>query len=75
MMKSIVEENLVSFKVLEQKVFSYVCELGRMITQIILENYEIPLTSIRSFSMSSSSSVTSRGSSDRIYSTAQARFR
>ena len=39
MMKSIVEENLVSFKVLEQKVFSYVCELGRMITQIILENY------------------------------------
>ena len=28
MMKSIVEENLVSFKVLEQKVFSYVCELA-----------------------------------------------
>ena len=33
-MKSIVEENLVSFKTLEQKVFAYVCELGRMITQV-----------------------------------------
>ena len=40
MMKSIVEEKLVSFKTLEQKVFAYVCELGRMITQIILENYD-----------------------------------
>ena len=39
MMKSIVEENLVSFKILERKVFAYVCELGRMITQVILENY------------------------------------
>ena len=29
MMKSIVEEKLVSFKTLEQKIFSYVCELGR----------------------------------------------
>ena len=28
MMKSIVEEKLVSFKTLEQKVFAYVCELG-----------------------------------------------
>ena len=36
MMKSIVEEKLISFKVLEQKVFAYVCELGRLITQIIL---------------------------------------
>ena len=40
MMKSIVEEKLVSFKTLEQKVFAYVCELGRMITQTILENYD-----------------------------------
>lgn len=32
MMKSIVEEKLVSFKTLEQKVFAYVCELGRLIT-------------------------------------------
>ena len=39
-MKSIVEEKLVSFKTLEQKVFAYVCELGRMITQMILENYD-----------------------------------
>ena len=40
MMKSIVEEKLVSFKTLEQKVFAYVCELGRLITQTILENYD-----------------------------------
>ena len=39
-MKSIVEEKLVSFKTLEQKVFAYVCELGRLITQTILENYD-----------------------------------
>ena len=37
MMKSIVNENLVSFKVLEQKIFDYVCELGRLITQQVLE--------------------------------------
>ena len=29
MMKLIVDENLLSFKVLEQKIFDYVCELGR----------------------------------------------
>ena len=39
-MKSIVDENLVSFKVLEQKIFDYVCELGRLITQQVLENYD-----------------------------------
>ena len=39
-MKSIVEEKLVSFKTLEQKVFKYVCELGREITRIMLENYD-----------------------------------
>ena len=32
MMKSIVDENLVSFELLEQKIFDYVCELGRLIT-------------------------------------------
>ena len=32
MMKLIVDENLLSFKVLEQKIFDYVCELGRQIT-------------------------------------------
>ena len=36
MMESIVEEKLVSFKTLEQKVFDYVCELGRQMTRIIL---------------------------------------
>ena len=40
MMKSIVEEKLVSFKTLEQKIFSYVCELGREITTIMLEIYD-----------------------------------
>ena len=43
-MKSIVEENLVSFKTLEQKVYAYVCELAREITRIILENYDDELT-------------------------------
>ena len=46
-MKSIVEENLVSFKTLEQKVFAYVCELGRMITQVILETYDDELAKER----------------------------
>ena len=40
MMNLIVEENLVSFKELEQKIFIYVCELGREITRILLESYD-----------------------------------
>jgi hypothetical protein len=40
MMKSIVEEKLISFKTLEQKIFSYVCELGREITTAMLESYD-----------------------------------
>ena len=40
MMNLIVEDNLVSFKELEQKIFAYVCELGREITQILLESYD-----------------------------------
>lgn len=40
MMNLIVEENLVSFKELEQKIFAYVCELGRDITRIMLEAYD-----------------------------------
>lgn len=40
MINPIVEENLISFKVLEQKIFAYVCELGREITQIMLESYD-----------------------------------
>lgn len=42
-MKSIVEEKLVSFKSLEQKVFAYVCELGREITRSMLESYDTEL--------------------------------
>lgn len=42
-MESIVEEKLVSFKELEQKIYRYVCELGREITQIILERYDAEL--------------------------------
>ena len=37
MMKSIVEEKLVSFKELEQKVFKYVCERGCEITRVLVE--------------------------------------
>ena len=40
MMNSIVKEKLVSFKDLEQKIFKYVCELGREITQTMLESYD-----------------------------------
>lgn len=47
MMKSIVEEKLVSFKELEQKIFKYVCELGREITQIMLESYDEELAASR----------------------------
>ena len=43
MMKSIVEENLVSFKTLEQNIYSYVCGLGREITRIMLESYDMEL--------------------------------
>lgn len=46
-MKSIVEERLISFKSLEQKVFAYVCELGREITRIMLENYDAELAEER----------------------------
>ena len=42
-MKSIVEEKLVSFKTLEQKVFRYVCELAQEITRIMLESYDAEL--------------------------------
>ena len=40
MMKTIVEEKLISFMELEQKIFKYVCELGQEITQIMLESYD-----------------------------------
>lgn len=35
MMNTIVDENLISFKELEQKIFNYVCELGREITDVV----------------------------------------
>jgi hypothetical protein len=47
MMKSIVEERLVSFKEFEQNIFRYVCELGREITQIMLESYDKELSEAR----------------------------
>ena len=46
-MESIVTENLVSFKELEKKIFQYVCELGRKITRIMLENYDRELAERR----------------------------
>lgn len=46
-MNIIVEEKLISFKELEQKVFKYVCELGCEITQIILESYDKELAASR----------------------------
>jgi hypothetical protein len=40
MMNTIVNEKLIPFKELEQKIFNYICELGREITQIMLERYD-----------------------------------
>ena len=47
MMKTIVEEKLVSFKELEQKIFKYVCELGCEITRVLLERYDMELAASR----------------------------
>ena len=46
-MITIVEEKLISFKELEQKVFKYVCGLGCEITRIILESYDKELAASR----------------------------
>lgn len=46
-MNTIVNENLISFKELEQNIFSYVCELGREMTRIILESYDEQLAESR----------------------------
>lgn len=46
-MNTIVEEGLISFKELEQKIFKYVCELGCEITRIILESYDNELAAFR----------------------------
>ena len=47
MMSSIVEENLISFKRLEQKIFKYICELGCEITRTMLESYDKELAAAR----------------------------
>ena len=46
-MNTIVEEKLISFKELEQKVFKYVCELACEITRIMLESYDDELAATR----------------------------
>lgn len=40
MMDTIVEEKLISFKSLEQKIYKFVCKYGAEITRIVLENYD-----------------------------------
>ena len=47
MMNTIVTEGLVSFKELEQKIFTFVCELGKEMTKIILESYDNELAESR----------------------------
>ncbi len=39
-MKTIVEEKLVSFKTLEQKIHKYICTYGAELTRIVLEKYD-----------------------------------
>lgn len=46
-MNTIVNEELVSFKELEKKIYSYVCELAREITQQMLEAYDKELAENR----------------------------
>lgn len=46
-MNSIVKENLISFKELEQSIYSYVCELAREMTRTVLERYDQELMSGR----------------------------
>lgn len=47
MMNTIVNENLVSFKELEQRIYIYVCELAREITRQMLESYDKELAESR----------------------------
>ena len=47
MMNTIVNEEHVSFKELEQKIYSYVCELAREITKQMLESYDKELAESR----------------------------
>lgn len=50
-MKTIVEEKLISFKTLEQKIFAYVCGLGCEIARILLESYDAELAAGRDRSL------------------------
>lgn len=47
MMTTIVNDELISFKELEKKIYSYVCELAREITQQLLESYDKELADTR----------------------------
>ncbi|MDL2300870.1 UPF0236 family protein, partial [Lachnospiraceae bacterium OttesenSCG-928-D06] len=47
MMNTIVNKNPISFKELEQKIYSYACELAREITQQMLESYDKELADSR----------------------------
>ena len=40
MMDTIVEEKLISFKSLEQKIYKYICTYGAELTRIVLEKYD-----------------------------------
>jgi Uncharacterised protein family (UPF0236) len=40
MMNTIVNEKMIPFKELEQKIFNYICEFGRGLTKTILESYD-----------------------------------
>jgi hypothetical protein len=46
-MNTIVTEKMMPFKELEKKVFDYVCEMGRMMIQVILESYDEQLQETR----------------------------
>lgn len=46
-MNTIVEEKLISFKELEQKIYKYVCDLGCEITRMMLETYDAELSAAR----------------------------
>ncbi len=46
-MNTIVTEKMMPFKELEKKIFDYVCEMGRIMTQVILESYDEQLQETR----------------------------
>ena len=46
-MSTIVEENKITFKELEQKIYSFICGIGREMTRIYLEDYDTELAGER----------------------------